>query len=59
MDIQNTIDWLSIKLTGIGIMLAAITWNKFVGILSVIALGSTIVYNLIRIYKELKRTKKI
>jgi large-conductance mechanosensitive channel len=55
--IGNSIDWLSVKFTIGSIFLAAITWNAFIGVLSVFALVSTIVYNGIRIYKELKHKK--
>lgn len=55
--IKNAIDWLSIKLTGISLVLAAITWGGFIAFLSGIALCTTIVYNGIRIYKELKAKK--
>ncbi len=55
--INSSVDWLSIKLTGASILLAAITWNGFIGILSGVALLSTIVYNGIRIYKEIKNKK--
>lgn len=54
MDFSTAIDWLSIKLMGISIALAVINWSKFTGILSMIALASTIIYNGIRIYKEFK-----
>lgn len=55
--ISEAIDWLSIKITGGSILLAAITWNQALAILSGVALLSTIIYNGIRIYKEIKKTK--
>lgn len=54
MDLSTAIDWFSIKLMGISIALAVINWNKITGILSVIALTSTIIYNVVKIYKEFK-----
>lgn len=54
MDFSTAIDWFSIKLMGISIALAVINWNKITGILSVIALTSTIIYNVVKIYKEFK-----
>jgi hypothetical protein len=55
--INNSIDWVSVKFTFGSIFLAAITWNGFLAILSGVALLSTVVYNGIRIYKELKNKK--
>ncbi len=52
IDLGEVVDWFSIKITGLSITLALITWNQFLGIL---ALASTIVYNAIKIYKELKK----
>lgn len=54
-DITHAIDWMSIKLTGIGVGLCAITGNSVLMWLGGVATASTIVYNGIRIYKELKR----
>ena len=53
--ITDAIDWLSIKITTGALLLAAMTWNQILAIMSGIALLSTIAYNGIRIYKELKR----
>ena len=58
LDFQHIIDWTSIKLMGVSVLLVAITWSAFTGSLSLIALLTTIVYNGIRIYKELRRAKK-
>jgi hypothetical protein len=55
MDLAEVIEWFSIKITGFSITLALITWNQFLGILSGVALISTIVYNVIKIIKEVKR----
>lgn len=54
---ENIIDWTSIKLCGVSVFLAAITWSQFLGIASGVAVFSTILYNGIRIYKELKKKK--
>jgi large-conductance mechanosensitive channel len=55
IDLFENVDWFSIKITGVSITLALITWNQFLGILSGVALISTIVYNVIKIIKEVKR----
>jgi hypothetical protein len=55
IDLFEVVDWFSIKITGVSITLALITWNQFLGILSGVALISTIVYNVIKIIKEVKR----
>jgi large-conductance mechanosensitive channel len=55
IDLFEAVDWFSIKITGVSITLALITWNQFLGILSGVALISTIVYNVIKIIKEVKR----
>ena len=52
----NAIDWVSVKLNGAAIVLAVVTWSTILAWLAGIATISTIVYNGIRIYKEL--TKK-
>lgn len=57
VDFQEVIDWTSIKLCGVTVFLGVITWSKVMGVLSIIAVASTIIYNGIRIYKELKRKK--
>jgi hypothetical protein len=53
--IMHSVDWTSVKLCGVGVGLSVITWNVAIGILSGVALLSTIVYNGIRIYKEVKK----
>jgi hypothetical protein len=57
LDLSVAIDWISIKLMAVSIVFLSITWSSFAGSLSLIALATTIVYNGIRIYKELKRSK--
>lgn len=57
--IYNAIDWLSVKFTVGSIALAVITWNGFIAGLSVLTLLSTLIYNLIKIYKEVKRNKDV
>jgi energy-converting hydrogenase Eha subunit E len=54
---DHIIDWTSVKLCGISVFLTVITWNQVMGFLSIIAVVSTIAYNAIRIYKELKKKK--
>jgi hypothetical protein len=53
----ETLDWTSIKLTGGTVILGIASGNKTMIILSAVALVSTIAYNAIRIYKELKKKK--
>ena len=55
--LSHAIDWLSIKMTGVSILLAAFTWGGFIAFLSGAALCSTIIYNGIRIYREFKSIK--
>ena len=55
MDIAEVIDWTSVKLTGGSVFLGLITGNQILMGLAGLATISTIVYNAIRIYKELKR----
>jgi len=57
IDYSTAIDWLSIKLNGLCVALAVISGNQFLGILAGIATASTIIYNGIRIYKEVKKNK--
>lgn len=52
--VASAIDWVSIKLTGLTVGLAMITANHALSLLAGVATLSTIVYNSIRIYKELK-----
>lgn len=54
---ENILDWTSIKLCGVSVFLAAITWSDLLGVASGIAVFSTILYNGIRIYKEVKKKK--
>lgn len=54
---EHFIDWTSIKLTGLSVFLAVISWNEFIGGMSLLAVLSTIGYNAIRIYKEVKKKK--
>lgn len=58
IDISTAIDWLSIKLTGVTVVLVAITGGSLLTILGVVSVVSTIVYNAIRIYKEIKNKNK-
>jgi hypothetical protein len=55
--LYSAIDWLSVKLNGACIALAFITGEQWLKGLAAIATVSTIIYNGIRIYKELKNTK--
>lgn len=57
VDLTDAIDWLSVKLSVGGSCLAVITGNQVLMGLSGIMIVSTIVYNTIRIIKELKRKK--
>jgi amino acid transporter len=47
---EHIIDWTSV-------FLVAITWSQVMGALSLVAVLSTILYNGIRTYKELKKKK--
>lgn len=53
----DVIDWLSIKLTGISVTLAFISGNQLVLWFSTVSIATTIIYNLIRIIKEIKNKK--
>lgn len=55
---MHAIDWTSVKLNGIAIGFAAITWNKIVMLATLATLASTFIYNAIRIYKEIKNKKQ-
>ncbi len=57
IDFSSSIDWLSMKLTGLSVAICAITGGKVMFVLGMISVGSTIIYNCIRIYKELKNKK--
>jgi hypothetical protein len=49
------IDWHSVKLTLASTGLALITGNGVLMVLTIISIVTTIVYNAIKIYKELKK----
>jgi hypothetical protein len=53
----DSIDWLSIKLNAI-CLVGFFTGSSAIAILTIIATLTTIVYNSIRIYKEVKNNKK-
>jgi len=53
--VGSSIDWLSVKFMGISIVLATITPSTILQVMSGIMVLSTIIYNGIRIYKELKK----
>lgn len=55
----SSIDWRSVKLNGVAILLAIPTWATVLAWLAAVATISTIVYNGIRIYKELKSKNKL
>jgi hypothetical protein len=55
--IFNAIDWVSVKLTGISLPFLFFTPGELTKWLGVIALCSTIVYNTVRIVKELLNKK--
>ena len=52
------VDWLSLKLNGLTIVLAYISGNQLLQALAGVATASTILYNAVRIYKEFKKKKK-
>ena len=52
------IDWLSLKLNGLAIVMAFISGNVLLQALAGVATASTILYNAVRIYKEFKKKKK-
>lgn len=58
MDFRDVIDWVSFKLNFVAITFIAITGNMILIALGAIATASTIIYNAIRIYKELKNKKQ-
>ena len=58
MDFSSAVDWVSIKLLGTGIALLMISGGAFIMWLSGLAFFSTLLYNGIKIYKELKNKKK-
>lgn len=53
--LTGAIDWLSVKMAGVAFTICFITGNNVVVAIGVMAASSTIVYNLIRIWKELKK----
>lgn len=53
--IINAIDWLSVKLAGISLPFLLISWNALLAWLGAAVMISTLIYNGIRIYKELKQ----
>lgn len=55
-NLYDSIDWVSIKLLGSGVVLLAIGGSALM-VLSALAFLSTIAYNCIRIYKETKKGK--
>jgi divalent metal cation (Fe/Co/Zn/Cd) transporter len=55
IDYSTAIDWLSFKLTGVSVLLAAITGGQLLTVMAGIATSTTIIYNVIRIYKELNK----
>lgn len=55
IDFMHTIDWTSVKLSGASICFTAITWSNITAIGSGLVILSTLIYNGIRIYKELKK----
>jgi hypothetical protein len=56
--IYHSIDWLSIKLTGVAIPFLFITGSDVLRLLGYAVMLSTLIYNGIRIYKELKNKNK-
>lgn len=54
IDFERVIDWTSIKMNGVCVFLA-ISGGGVLVVLSLIATGTTIIHNVIRIYKELKK----
>lgn len=55
--LHNSIDWVSIKLNAI-CLLGLIGTSNLIAIFTLIATMTTIIYNGIRIYKEIKHPKK-
>lgn len=58
IDFEMVLDWKSIGMNGYTVGLCAISGNQVLYVLGGVATLSTIIYNLIRIYKELKRPTK-
>jgi hypothetical protein len=55
--IYNAVDWMSIKLCGISTPFLFISGAKVTTYLGVVVMLSTLLYNGIRIYKEIKNKK--
>lgn len=55
--LNNSVDWVSIKLNAI-CLIGLIATSNFISIFTLAATITTIVYNAVRIYKELKQNKK-
>lgn len=56
--IYDSIDWLSVKLNTPGAVMLFITVGDVIKILGAASIASTLIYNGIRIYKELKNKNK-
>jgi len=54
--INNSVDWVSIKLNAI-CLIGLIATSNLLSIFTLIATVTTILYNAIRIYKEIKENK--
>lgn len=54
--LNNSVDWVSIKLNAI-CFIGLIATSNLLSIFTLIATVTTILYNAIRIYKEIKETK--
>ena len=53
--IGHSVDWISVKLNLLSITMLAITGSELATIFAIAATATTIVYNGIRIYKEVKK----
>lgn len=58
VDFEIALDWTSIKMNGITVGICAISGQQVLYILGGVATITTIVYNAIRIVKELRSMKK-
>ena len=56
--IYQSVDWLSVKFMGASLFIAAIIPTALLEVLSATLVVSGIIYNFIRIYKELKKKKE-
>jgi len=54
--LNNSVDWVSIKLNAI-CLIGLIATSNLLSIFTLIATVTTILYNAIRIYKEIKENK--